>query len=98
MLPGVPQKVKDCPGSSLVKHPTDRGGSWMLPPACPPYPLPHPSRLRGPGSTPSYKVEARLALAAIAPPATVVIDLTNLAARVGSGCCVAGEELVAAAG
>ena len=34
--------------------------------ACPPYLPPHPSRLRGPGSTPSGKVEPELSFSAIA--------------------------------
>ena len=70
----------------------------MLPPAHPPNPFPHPSRLRDLGSAPNYKVENRLAPAAVAPPATVVVDLANLVAQVDSSGGVAGEELVVLAG
>ena len=53
----------------------------MFPPARLPYSLPHP-RMRGPGSAPSDKVEPRLALAAVPPPAAAVLDLSDLVAQV----------------
>ena len=62
-----------------------------------PHALPHPPRLRGPGSTPSFKVEPGPALAAVAPPASAVVGLPDLATQVGSDRYVAGKELVVAA-
>ena len=56
--------------------------------------LPHPSRLRGPGSTPSIKLEPGLSLTAFAPPALAAPDPVDLVAKIRTDRGTSRQELV----
>ena len=67
-------------GSLVLEHLSEGGDARMLSAKRPTYPLPHPPRLRGPGSTPSNKMELGLSLTAPTPLALVARNPANLAA------------------
>ena len=92
--PRVPQERQDRGLRSAVpEHGPHRRGPRASFFAQPPNPLPHGSRLAGPSRAHGHEVRSGLALAGIAEPASIRVDLFHsLEARPKRS--MAGEELV----
>ena len=96
------RQVDHPPGPSLPKEGWDRGGCsvvpgerpggrrpQVLPPTCLPDTLPYRSALGLPGLASDDEVAGGLPLSAVAPPALVRLNLSNLVGRAGPSCGVA---------